>query len=44
MRLFRKKIEKHCAYCAWGSRINDAQVACRRKGIVDAGGRCFRLL
>ena len=42
MELFRKNIEKHCAYCAHGQRINDAQVACLHKGVVDAGGHCFR--
>lgn len=41
MKLFRKNIEKRCAYCARGCRINSDQVACRHKGIVDAGGRCF---
>ena len=41
MRLFRGNIEKRCAYCARGCRISDEQVACQRKGIVDAGGHCF---
>jgi hypothetical protein len=42
MKLFRKKIEKHCAYCVHARRINDSQVACLHKGVVDAGGKCFR--
>ena len=40
--LFNKKIEPSCSYCARGSQINDTQVACLRKGIVSAGGRCPR--
>lgn len=42
MELFRKDLEKRCAYCVHGSRINDMQVACQRKGVVDAAGCCFR--
>lgn len=42
MELFRKNIEKHCAYCAHSRRVSEAQVACMYKGVVDAGGRCFR--
>ncbi len=42
MELFRKNIEKHCAYCAHGARISEDQVACEYKGIVDASGHCFR--
>ncbi|MCR5826766.1 MAG: hypothetical protein K6G54_09390 [Oscillospiraceae bacterium] len=44
MELFRKNIEKRCAYCVHGSRINDAQVACTHKGIVDAAGQCHRFV
>lgn len=28
--LFRKDIEKHCAYCKSGSVINEGQVICSR--------------
>ena len=41
MGLFRKNMEKRCAYCAYGSRISDTQVACQRKGIVGAAGHCL---
>ena len=34
--LFRKDIEKHCAYCKSGSVINEGQVICSRRGVVDS--------
>ena len=40
MDLFRKNMEKRCAYCAFGSAINEREVACERKGIMDAAGHC----
>ena len=40
MALFRKNIEPRCAYCAKGSAINDQEVICQRKGIVDAAFHC----
>ena len=40
MKLFRKNMEKRCAYCAFGSVINDREVACERKGVMDAAGHC----
>ena len=40
MSLFRKDIEPRCAYCDKGSQINDAKVACVKKGIVAAESHC----
>ena len=40
--LFRRKIERACAYCARAARIDDDTVACRRKGPVPAEGSCRR--
>ena len=37
--LFRKDIEKHCAYCKSGSVINEGQVICSRRGVVDSADR-----
>ena len=34
--LFRKNIDPRCAYCAKGSRINDEQVVCVKRGVVPA--------
>ena len=42
MELFRKNMEKRCAYCAYGAEISDAEVVCERKGVVSATGHCFR--
>ncbi len=40
--LFRKDIEPRCVYCAKGSPISDREVACPRKGVVDASFHCAR--
>ena len=40
--LFRKKIEKRCAYCEFGSAISETAVACPRKGVMDAAAHCRR--
>lgn len=41
-RFFRKDIDKRCAYCECGSVINDTEVVCSHKGIVDAANHCCR--
>ena len=38
--LFRKDIEKHCAYCKSGAVINEGQVICSRRGVVDSADHC----
>lgn len=38
--LFRKDIEPRCMYCSRGSQLNEQQVVCRKKGIVDACASC----
>ena len=38
--LFRKKIEKSCAYCANGTKIGDGQVLCMKKGVVPEDSKC----
>ena len=38
--LFRKKIERSCIYCANGTKIDDEQVLCVKKGVVPVGGKC----
>lgn len=35
--LFRKKIERSCDYCAYGTRLDDEQVLCIKKGVVSCG-------
>ena len=38
--LFRKKIEKSCSYCAHGTKIDEDQVLCIKKGVVPVCGKC----
>lgn len=38
--LFRKKILRLCSYCANGTKIDDEQVLCLKKGVVSADGKC----
>lgn len=40
--LFRKDIEKQCAYCAYGCFISEREVVCVKKGIMDAASHCRR--
>lgn len=35
--LFKKKIEKSCAYCAYGTNLEDDQILCVKKGVVKSG-------
>lgn len=35
--LFKKKIEKSCAYCAYGTKLDDDQILCVKKGVVKSG-------
>lgn len=38
--LFRKRIEKSCAYCAHSASIDDGQVLCTKRGVVPVDGKC----
>lgn len=38
--LFRRKIEKSCSYCMHAAKLNNEQVLCAKKGIVDRFGAC----
>ena len=40
--LFRKKIERSCTYCRYATKLNDSQVLCAKKGVVDAESACRR--
>lgn len=42
MKLFRKNLERHCAYCANGCRVSEREIACVYKGIMDDADRCHR--
>jgi len=38
--LFRKRIEKSCTYCIHGTKLDEEQVLCIKKGIVSVCGKC----
>lgn len=38
--LFRKKIEKSCCYCAYGTKLEEEQVLCVKRGVVSTEGKC----
>jgi len=38
--LFRKKIERSCAYCQFGTALEDGQVLCSKKGIRTIEDKC----
>jgi hydrogenase maturation factor HypE len=40
--LFRKKIERCCAYCQYAGKIDEQSMVCQRSGIVPAGHACRR--
>lgn len=40
--LFRKKMPKSCSYCVHGTRLNEDEVLCMRKGIVAADKHCLK--
>ena len=40
--LFRKKIERACDYCARGTKLNDAEILCKHKGIMPPEGKCCK--
>lgn len=40
--LFRKKIERSCAYCRYGTQIEDGLILCSKKGMRSINGKCCR--
>lgn len=40
--LFRKKIEKSCAYCSHGVMLDEEQVLCAKKGVRSLPGKCMK--
>ena len=39
--LFRKKIERSCTYCRYGTKLEDQRILCARKGIRESEDGCF---
>ena len=40
--LFRKKIQRSCAYCVYGAKLEDGQILCTKKGVRYDDQKCFR--
>ena len=38
--LFRKKIERSCAYCANGARLGGGQILCAKQGLKPVDDQC----
>ena len=38
--LFRKKIEKACAYCLSACILDEENAVCKKHGVVDLWGKC----
>ncbi len=40
VKLFRKKIERRCEYCARGTLLEDNTILCTKKGIRSMNEKC----
>lgn len=40
--LFRKKIERSCSYCQYGTHLEDELILCTKKGIKTEDSKCWR--
>jgi len=40
--LFRKKIERACAYCLHGAQLEDDQILCAKHGLRALDDKCWR--
>ena len=38
--LFRKRIEKSCFYCRFGTMLEDGLALCTKRGVVSAERKC----
>ena len=38
--LFRKKIEKSCTYCRFGTMLDDGMALCTKRGVVLTSRKC----
>lgn len=41
---FRKRITRSCSYCSLGTKLEDGQILCSRKGIKDPDGKCRKFV
>ena len=40
--LFRKKIPRQCEYCVYATSLDEANMLCSKKGVVDATQKCMK--
>lgn len=40
--LFRKKIKHECSYCTYGTKLEEGQVLCIKKGLRAPDSKCWR--
>ncbi len=40
--LFRRKIERSCTYCQFGTQMEEGLILCTKKGLRRADGKCRR--
>lgn len=38
--LFRKKIERSCAYCVYGTKVDEDTILCSKKGMKTPEDKC----
>lgn len=38
--LFRKRIEKSCSYCRFGTALDDTSILCTKRGVVPTDAKC----
>ena len=40
--LFRRKIERSCIYCAYGTKLDEQATLCKKRGVVPTDGKCMK--
>ena len=40
--LFRKKIERSCIYCQFGTKIDEDAIICSKKGMKTPDDKCWK--
>lgn len=38
--LFRKKIERSCVYCQYGTKLDEDSILCSKKGVKSIDDKC----
>lgn len=42
--LFRKKITRSCTYCSFGTKLNDTDILCTKRGIRNVDQSCRKFV